>query len=262
MIGDIISAGGRLIGGFLDRDTANKNRDQEMRIAQQNMQLQRDFAQQGIRWKVDDAKAAGIHPLYALGANTTSFSPVSISGGSSSNWSDTLGNMGQDISRAVNSTRTQGERTDAFTQTSQRLQLEGLQLDNDIKRASIASAVKRLSQSDQRNPPMPDIGPVPKADKFEDRPRLALGNGEISTDGEHANAEDFEKRYGDIAQELAGAANMWADYQKNYRDSMSPIDRRIREFVYDRFRVPGRKGDRWDMRYRARHYHPISRGGR
>lgn len=32
--------------------------------------IQREFAQQGIRWKVEDAKAAGLHPLYALGGGS------------------------------------------------------------------------------------------------------------------------------------------------------------------------------------------------
>lgn len=214
MIGDIISAGGRLIGGFLDRDTANKNRDQEMRIAQQNMQLQRDFAQQGIRWKVDDAKAAGIHPLYALGANTTSFSPVSISGGSSSNWSDTLGSMGQDVSRAMQSTRTADERVDAFTQSARALELEGKKLDNDIKRASLASAVTKVRQS-QVGPPMPSL--VPKADDFEDIPRLRGDTGEISTNNRVVNAEDIEKRYGDIAQELWGLYTAGSDWLNHAR---------------------------------------------
>ena len=208
MIGDMIAAGGRIIGGFLDRDTANKNRDQEMRIAQQNMQLQKDFAQQGIRWKVDDAKQAGIHPLYALGANTTSFSPVSISGGSSSNWSDTLGSMGQDISRAVQSTRTGQERVDAYTKSVQALELEGKKLDNDIKRASLASSVARMR--DNANPPMP--GYVPEAKEFEERPRLVASGNVVNTDPLSSNAEDFEKRYGDIAQEIAGANNMYRDY--------------------------------------------------
>lgn len=215
MIGDIISAGGRVIGGFLDRDTANKNRDQEMRIAQQNMALQKQFAQEGIRWKVEDAKAAGIHPVYAMGANTVSFSPVSISGGSSSNWSDTLGNMGQDVSRAIQSTRTAPERRDAFTQTAEALELEGKKLDNDIKRASLASQVAKVRQS-QVGPPMPDM--VPKSGEFEDIPRLRGDTGEINTNSRVVNAEDIEKRYGDIAQEAWGlytAGSDWWNHAKS-----------------------------------------------
>ena len=39
---------------------------------QSNAALQREFARYGIRWKVEDAKAAGLHPLYAIGAITPS----------------------------------------------------------------------------------------------------------------------------------------------------------------------------------------------
>lgn len=48
-------------------------------MAAQQEALQREFAQQGIRWKVADAKAAGLHPLYAIGAQGAQYSPVSYS---------------------------------------------------------------------------------------------------------------------------------------------------------------------------------------
>lgn len=216
MIGDLISAGGRLVGGFLDSATADRNRESQEAMADRNIAKQEQFAREGIRWKVHDAKEAGIHPLYALGANTTSFSPVSISGGSSSNWSDTLGSMGQDISRAVQSTRTAGERVDAFTRTAQSLELEGKKLDNDIKRQTLASAAARTSvQGGQVGPPMP--GEVPKAKEFEDIPRLRGDLGEIDTNPRVVNAEDIEKRYGDLAQEAWGlytAASDWMNHLK------------------------------------------------
>lgn len=46
----------------------------------ENARLQREFAQNSIRWKVNDAKMAGIHPTYALGAQGTSFSPMYSAG--------------------------------------------------------------------------------------------------------------------------------------------------------------------------------------
>lgn len=48
-------------------------------MAAQQEAIQREFAQQGIRWKVADAKAAGLHPLYAIGAQGAQYSPVSYS---------------------------------------------------------------------------------------------------------------------------------------------------------------------------------------
>lgn len=132
MLGSLISAGANLLGGILGNNQQEKN-------AERNIQLQKDFAQQGIRWKVEDAKAAGIHPLYALGANTTSFAPVSVG----SDLSTGISNMGQDLSRAINSTRTEGERTSAYSKTAQELQLRNMSLQNDL----LASQIAKINQT-------------------------------------------------------------------------------------------------------------------
>jgi len=64
-----------------------------------NEAAQREFAQQGLRWKVEDAKAAGLHPLYALGGSGAAFSPSH----------QPLFNS-QDLSRAAAAVKTDGER--------------------------------------------------------------------------------------------------------------------------------------------------------
>lgn len=40
-----------------------------------NYQMQKEFAQNGIRWRVEDAKAAGLHPLAALSMSGSGASP-------------------------------------------------------------------------------------------------------------------------------------------------------------------------------------------
>jgi hypothetical protein len=145
MLGSLIAAGGNLIGGIIGGN-------QQAKMAKQNIKLQKDFAQQGIQWKVEDAKKAGIHPLYALGAQTTSFSPVSIG--------DSLGSgiasAGQDIGRAVNATSDQNTRINAASSALTALQLERGRLENDILKQDLASRAARLSQ--QINPPFPSPG--------------------------------------------------------------------------------------------------------
>ena len=42
--------------------------------------MQRQFAKHGIRWKVQDAKAAGIHPLAALGVSPSQAAPTAVGG--------------------------------------------------------------------------------------------------------------------------------------------------------------------------------------
>lgn len=73
--------------------------------ADQNIALQREFAQKGIQWKVADAKKAGVHPLYALGAQTHSFSPVSVG-----DVAGALSDAGQHLGRAIDAGLTQEQR--------------------------------------------------------------------------------------------------------------------------------------------------------
>jgi len=87
----------------------------------------KEFAQKGIRWKVNDARKAGIAPEFALGASTHSPSFATQP--------DQTGNMiadaGQNISRAALAEASQPDR-----QMSKALQVEtlrGMKLDNDIK---------------------------------------------------------------------------------------------------------------------------------
>lgn len=143
MLGSIISAVGNLAGGIISGNKQEK-------MAKQNIQLQKDFAQQGIRWKVADAKAAGLHPLAALGAQTTSFSPVSIGG---NDIGTGLAAAGQDISRGINATRTAGERLDAYGKTIQDLNVQRLGLENQL----LASQIAKINQAGSP-PPLPSPG--------------------------------------------------------------------------------------------------------
>lgn len=101
-IGSAIGAAGSLLGGSIAAGNSEK-------VAQMNIDAQREFAQNGIRWKVDDAKKAGIHPLYALGASTQGFSPVSGYGGDYG-ISDAAANLGQGFARAQQAKMTKEER--------------------------------------------------------------------------------------------------------------------------------------------------------
>lgn len=105
--------------------------------ASKNIKYQRQFAQHGIRWKVADAKAAGLHPLAALGAQTTSFQPVSVG-------SD-FGSAGQDISRAIQANQTKEQRVDGTTKQMQHLQLQRASLENTL----LASQIAKMNQAGQ-----------------------------------------------------------------------------------------------------------------
>lgn len=138
-------------------------------INAKNIALQREFAQHGIQWRVQDALAAGVHPMAALGGSGATFSPAAhvqggsinapqISGGgggvsanitADSSMGNALSNMGQDISRALSATQNAADRADSYTAASQVLTLDNQRLQNELLKSQIA----RLRQTP--NPPMP-----------------------------------------------------------------------------------------------------------
>ena len=155
MLGNLISAGASLLGGLIGKSSADDARDAANAHSLRQEALQREFAQNGIQWKVQDALKAGIHPIYALGSAGASFSPVSQNFSADTSLPNALAAAGQDIGRGIHATRTQSQRMDALGKTAAALQLEGLGLDNDLKRAEIASKTGRLRQG-QVGPPMAD----------------------------------------------------------------------------------------------------------
>lgn len=86
----LISGGASVLGGLLS-NRSSRNQFSE------NAALQREFAQQGIRWKVADAKAAGLHPLYAIGATGASYSPTTYPDA----LGPAIGQAGRDYGNAV-----------------------------------------------------------------------------------------------------------------------------------------------------------------
>lgn len=141
--GALIGAGSGIAGAFMGKRSSD-------RANAANMAMQREFAQNGIRWRVRDAKKAGIHPLYALGANVTTATPSSVG----DTLGQDLGRVGQDIGRAVSATATPNERElGALRIQAARLDVEGKSIDNQIR-------AKELRQTDQVGPPFPG-SPLP-----------------------------------------------------------------------------------------------------
>lgn len=129
--GPVLGLAGDVIGGVLGANQSKKD-----------MENQRDFAQYGIRWKVADAKAAGLHPLAALGASTPAYSPVG------SNIPD-LSKFGQNIQRAVMAKATDAERELAKLEIErQHLINDGLLMDNLSKHRSLNEIPPAMPNTD------------------------------------------------------------------------------------------------------------------
>lgn len=172
MLGSIISTVGNLLGGLLGRQSQSE-------ANAQNIALQKQFAQQGIRWRVEDAKAAGIHPLYALGANTHSFAPTVVGDTSLPN---ALAQSGQDIARAVDAKRTAGEK---FNVMYEALQLKRMELENTL----LASQIAKINQAG--HPPG-----MPGGDLTATR----IFGSDIRPNPAFSDAQDIQNRYGEPAE--------------------------------------------------------------
>lgn len=214
MIGNILSAGASLLGGFLNRGQADKTNEMQAQQAALNRQMQLDFAQNGIQWKVADAKAAGVHPLYALGASTHSYSPVSVGGVTDTSLGSAVAAAGQDLSRAAFAGTPAKGRTDVATSAMQSLTIENASLQNDLLRSQIAKL-----NSSQVPPPVPALPDVPiKEDDMGKATPLAAGGARLSPDRRWSDGQTFEDRWGEWGGSAAGLAVLAADLLKAARD--------------------------------------------
>lgn len=138
--------GADLIGTLINQGEERSNRHEARMQQSRNIDMQKEFAQNGIRWKMEDAKRAGISPLAALGAQGSSFTPVAIGDtGSSSGTGDFIARTGQNISRAMAAGMSQEEKIQqGLAVHSLRLDVEGKEIENAMKalelnRMSLAS---------------------------------------------------------------------------------------------------------------------------
>lgn len=162
------AAAGAVAGGLLGLAGQRESAASAEKLNQLNYEHQKEFAQNGIRWRVEDAKAAGLHPLAALGSAGASYSP-SVVVGDSPDYSF-LAQAGQGIGRAIDAKRTEKER--AAQQAKQdavfKMEMEGRQLDNENKRLQnkaltqdialqFARSAEFASRTRQQVPAMPSL---------------------------------------------------------------------------------------------------------
>lgn len=151
MLDSILGFIGKGIDAFSSSSNTDKRIEADKALQAQNIANQKEFAQQGVRWKVADAQAAGLHPLAALGAQTSSFS--NVVGGDIPIAKTDFGGMGQDIGRAIDAGSTQPERSDrmgqAIARTAQVFSLEKMNLENEVLKNQVALTRAQLP------PPLP-----------------------------------------------------------------------------------------------------------
>lgn len=216
MLGALLGAATSVASGLLQRSDNKK-------AAERDYQRQKEFAQSGIQWKVEDARKAGIHPAIALGAQPASFSPIGVGDTGTGH----LAAAGQDLSRAIDTTRTASSRTSAFDQTVRGLTIQKMGLENEL----LASQVAKVKQ--QIGPPMAGDDylvpgqtasglPVPlmhSARNPQFTTNLRIGGADWLPHPGWSDAQAFEDRYGEMSDYTFGPAIAVSDYFYNNRNS-------------------------------------------
>jgi len=153
MLGSLISAGASLFGGFLGNKQADKQ-----------AALQKEFAQHGISWKAKDAERAGISKLYAIGAPSVSYSPVST-GSLGAGIADAGSKIGAAIDSQTGPGGTTTGKLSGITAAIAAEQLRGVKLDNDIKSTKLASTIALATQPGAQGPVDRDVTMGPEGYK-------------------------------------------------------------------------------------------------
>lgn len=130
-------------GGIADRE---KKKQEEAQWGRE-FAAQKEFAQMGVRWKAEDARAAGLHPLAAMGAQTVSYAPQAVGG--SGYGGSAFADMGQNLSNIMSATSTANEKE------MHALQIQGMQLDNQNRFMDAQIKQQTLDQNDRGNPGFP-----------------------------------------------------------------------------------------------------------
>lgn len=264
--GDILSGVSKVVGGIMGQNAADNNEQMQKDIYQDQRAWQREMALSGVQFRVDDAKAAGIAPLAALGAQLYNPSPVSVGSTSTdSPLGSAIASSGQDIARALNATRSTQDKVDAFTKATQDLTLQKMGLENELLASQVRKAnsagvspafpvagKQRQLVDGQANTDIVTVGGHPvkiedietKKDTFPAHETIRFGV-PIRTNPYFADAQHIEDRYGDVVEEISGVANLGADALYTLKRLIDERrERALRADSDPRFSVPRRLGRR------------------
>lgn len=196
-VGSLLNTGLKLFGMEKDREASSNNARIQQEQFERQMAAQKEFAQNAIQWRAADAKAAGLHPLAALGASSQSYSPIAVGATTQPSMAQTLGDMGQDITRAAGALVPKAKRDTAAVEVAQaqevtanNLKLENMKLQNDILRSKLATV-------NQPGTPPGVPFPVPENKKPEERPPLMFGGRRWDTSPDTSPMKAWEDQYGD-----------------------------------------------------------------
>lgn len=201
-IPNLINAGAQIIGANRSDDAARRSTAEanEFTAHQANLdrRLQREFAQYGVRWRVADARAAGLHPLAALGIQTNAATPAGQMGQASS------GSAKGDAIRAAGAALAESLARADRDKAEVRLLNAQADVTEQQYRESVASRATQGISNDVSVPEFHDV----KNPQF--TPHVKIG-AMLDSAPWISDAQTIEDRYGELAGALSGAVILPSD---------------------------------------------------
>jgi len=148
----ILGGLGSLVGGFFDRDSRERQADE-------NIRQQLNYAQNSLQWRANDASAAqrdtGINRLTMLGVPSSSFSNIV----GDSNMAGSLGAAGQEIGRAIAAGTATKSRADELNEKLLEAKIANVNADTVRLQAGASRLMTTLGAPGLANVPMPPEDP-------------------------------------------------------------------------------------------------------
>lgn len=196
-LGGAVSGGMDILGGYF----SNQYNKKAAEVAfQRQFDAQNWFNTHAIQQKVQDAKAAGISPEFAMGAGTVSAPSMSAF---SDSIGPALGRAGQNISRALVA------GMDSEQKKLAEATVEGANLDNDLKRQQL-----RQLRSAGTKGPSDDTDKGPYGTQSQDAqhtPHQVVGGGKLKAAPWMSDAQSVENRHGELMENVQGVSNVVMD---------------------------------------------------
>lgn len=213
--GPVIGAAGTVLGGLISNLFNTRQRENAE-------EFQREFAQNAISWRVQDAKRAGIHPLYAMGANVPSGQPMVLGDA----LGEALGSGSQQIGNAVARMQTVDERMAMM----QAYRLGESQIaETDARRDYYASMAARMSQEQNTG----GLGIMP----WEQLKKGMAGGMASQTPNIPGYTNMVEVKPAEIVQQMTGHPGVIAGNEGGYQEIILPGGMP--------FTLPVMKGESW-----------------
>ncbi len=147
-IGGIVGGAANVVGGILGNNSQSSANSANLDFARQQFEYQKELHKNQLQWRVEDAKKAGLHPMAALGLQSSSFSPVSSN--VQANDYSWIGDLGQSAGYAAMKGKDKEQQRDALLlaqkqanlqSENMQLQNDGLRLENEFRRFQLQQAV-------------------------------------------------------------------------------------------------------------------------